>query len=473
MLVAFAADRLFGFALIMIVTRWWSPASVGQWTQVIALTGAFAVTTSLGLFQAHVRFAEESADPRVRYSLQLSIVTATTLAMGVLTLASMAMRRTVSHWAFGSDADVSLVLAACLLATSDLWIEFVTTQFRAQLQTGFTAGALVGKAILRFLVVAPFALRSHVEVATIVGVLAALQAAAALLAILVFFHGSRWLSTGFAPAAKLFRRALVMAAPTLLAAVAAQLFMTAERWFLARTFPAVIAHYNIGQQIASNAMLAYIILGSMLYPMMVRTWRAGDTAATASLQRDAITVYALVTLPALAILPAISRAVVAVITTRYYEIDGVTMFLFMLGAFGFGIHQLAGYALYVTERTRDLLLLLGGAAVGKVLLAGLLIPRWAEHAAALSWGISGTLLAVATVIRGRQLLTFSPPWRVYARGTAAALAGGVAVALVCSRLQPGNRLGELGVGAAGVAAYFLFVWPDLRNALAFREASPA
>ena len=176
MMAAFATDRLFGFALIMLITRWWSPTSVGHWTQLVALTGAFAVVTSLGLFQAHVRIAAESTDPRVRKSLQLSIVFTTTLAMGVLTLVAMTARHTVARWAFGSAEDATLVLAVCFLATSDLWMEFVTTQFRAQLHTGQTALVVAGKAVMRFVIVAVFAVRHEGGLSTIVALLAAVQA---------------------------------------------------------------------------------------------------------------------------------------------------------------------------------------------------------------------------------------------------------------------------------------------------------
>lgn len=469
-MAAFATDRLFGFALIVLITRWWSPASVGQWTQMVALTGAFAVVTSLGLFQAHVRIAEESADPRVRRSLQLSIVTATTLAMGMLTLLAMTARHTVARWAFGTAEDATLVLAVCFLATSDLWMEFVTTQFRAQLHTGQTALLVAGKAVMRFVIVAVFAVRQEGGLSTIVALLAAVQALTAWLIMVTKFDGLTWLSVGFAPGAHLYRRAVAMAGPTIVAGVAAQLFVTAERWFLARTAPAMIAHYNVGLQIASNAMLAYIILGSMLYPMMVRAWQAGDRQGAAALQRDGIAVYALTALPLLAILPVISRAVVAVIATRYYEIDGATMFLFLLGAFGFGIHQLAGYTMYVAERTTDLLLLLCGAALVKVGLSALLIPRWGEFAAALSWGVSGVVLAIATVVRCHGLLPFEPAWRSLVRSAVVALACGSALAALTVYVDSGQQAAAvLGAGGVAVLIYFSFVWQDLQTALAFRR----
>ena len=54
-------DRALGFLLIVLITKWWSPTEVGFWTQAVTFTGALATIASMGLYQAHIRFAEESA----------------------------------------------------------------------------------------------------------------------------------------------------------------------------------------------------------------------------------------------------------------------------------------------------------------------------------------------------------------------------------------------------------------------------
>ena len=538
MFVAFAVDRALGFLLIVVITRAWAPAAVGHWTQVVALTGALGTIASMGLYQAHIRFAEESAEPRIRHSLQLTILSVTTGALLLAAIVAAVIPGPFSRTVFGVATETRLLAAVFALAMSELWAEFVTVQLRAEVDArgaalvmggkavlrvllistlAFSGGgdvaravfalalaqwlaavfalamselwaefvtvqlraevdargaALVlgGKAVLRVLLIGSLALTGGGDVARAVFALALAQWLAAVAMIVARLGGAHWLAAGFAPARTLFARALKMAIPMIPAAFAAQGFVTTERLVLARTSPEVIAHFTIGQQFASNAMMAYVILGSMFYPMLVRVWREGKAAAAAPVVSGALLTYAVVSLPALLVLPLVSRELVPLLTTPFYEVSASSFLLLMLGAAGLGVHQLAGYVFYVTERTWELLALLAGSLAVKLVCSVLLVARLGERGAVLSWAIAGALLAVATLLRARSLVRFTLPiGRTLRIAGAAILAGGIVATARFASPDP-SRLFVLSTAALALGLYAVLMRGELRRA--FQVGAP-
>ncbi len=464
MFVAFAVDRALGFLLIVLITRWWAPVEVGYWTQAITLTGALGTIASMGLYQAHIRFAEESAEPRIRHSLQLTILSATTGALLLAATVAAVIPGAFSRTVFGVATETRLLAAVFALAMSELWAEFVTVQLRAEVDARGAALVLAGKAVLRVLLISTLAVSGGGDVARAVSALALAQWLAAVVVIVARLGGLHWMSAGFAPARELFRRSVKMALPMIPAALAAQGFVTTERFVLARTSPEVIAHFNIGQQFASNAMMAYVILGSMFYPMLVRVWREGKAVAAAPVVSGALLTYAVVSLPALLVLPLVSRELVPFLTTRFYEVSASSFFLLMIGAAGLGVHQLAGYVFYVTERTWELLTLLALALGLKLALAIILVERCGERGAVFAWGIAGAVLAIATVLRARHFVRFDLPVARLARIAGSALvAAAVVVAVRILTTDPSRTL-VLGSGVVALAGYALLMRNELRQA---------
>ena len=481
MFAAFAVDRALGFLLIVLITRWWSPTEVGFWTQAVTFTGALATIASMGLYQAHIRFAEESVNPRVRHSLQLTILSATTAALLLAALVAAAIPGGFARSVFGVATETRLLAAVFALALSELWTEFVTVQLRAEVDARGVAMVMVGKAILRVALVGTLALTvggaadgsvgageasatSSADLARVVAALAFTQWLATGAIMVARLGAAHWLAAGFAPGRALFARALRMAIPMIPAALAAQGFVTTERFVLARTSPEVIAHFNIGQQFASNAMMAYVILGSMFYPMLVRVWREGKAAAAAPVVSGALLTYAVVSLPALLVLPLVSRELVPVLTTRFYEVSASSFLLLMIGAAGLGVHQLAGYVFYVTERTWELLALLSLGLVLKLVLALALVSRFGERGAVYAWGIAGAVLAIATIIRVRQFVAFHLPWARMARVFGSALLAASVVAAVRLSVADPSRTLVLGSAALGLAVYAVLMRNELRQA---------
>lgn len=470
MFVAFAVDRALGFLLIVLITRWWAPVEVGYWTQAITLTGALGTIASMGLYQAHIRFAEESAEPRIRHSLQLTILSVTTGALLLAAIVAAVIPGPFSRAVFGAATETRLLAAVFALAMSELWAEFVTVQLRAEVDARGAALVMGGKAVLRVLLIGSLALTGGGDVARAVFALALAQWLAAVALIVARLGGGHWLAAGFAPARTLFARALKMAIPMIPAAFAAQGFVTTERFVLARTSPEVIAHFNIGQQFASNAMMAYVILGSMFYPMLVRVWREGKAAAAAPVVSGALLTYAVVSLPALLVLPLVSRELVPFLTTRFYEVSASSFLLMMIGAAGLGVHQLAGYVFYVTERTWELLALLAGSLAVKLICSVLLVARLGERGAVLSWAIAGALLAVATLLRARSLVRFTLPiGRTLRIAGAAILAGGI-VATARFAFPDPSRLFVLSTAALALGLYAVLMRGELRRA--FQVGAP-
>ena len=471
MFAAFAVDRALGFLLIVLITRAWAPDAVGQWTQAIAFTGALGTIASLGLYQAHIRFAEESVDPRVRHSLQLTILGVTTGALLVAAALGALAPGPVARVVFGGDLSDTRVLAAALaLALSELWTEFVFTQVRAEMDARGAARIIAGKAVLRVLVVGTLAVTGVSNAAYAITALAAAQIVGAIVVIFVRFGGAHWPAAGLAPARSLFLRALRMALPMIPAAVVAQGYVLTERFALVRYAPATVPHFNVGQQFASNAMIAYVILGSMGYPMLVRAWRDGKATTAAPVVTGALVTYLLASLPALLVLPLVSRELIPLLTTRYYEVSATAFFLLMVGAGGFGVHQLAGYVFYVTERTWELLALLAGSLAVKLVFSVLLVARLGERGAVLSWAIAGALLAVATLLRARRLIRFTLPiGRTLRIAGAAILAGGIVATARFASPDP-SRLFVLSTAALALGLYAVLMRGELRRA--FQVGAP-
>jgi O-antigen/teichoic acid export membrane protein len=477
MFVAFAVDRALGFLLIVLITKWWSPTEVGFWTQAVTFTGALATIASMGLYQAHIRFAEESAEPSIRHSLQLTILSTTTVALLLAALVAAAVPGGFARSVFSVATETRLLAAVFALALSELWTEFVTTQLRAEVDARGAAMVLAGKAVLRVVLVGTLALTvrgaagasgasgaSGADVARVVGALAITQWLATVAVMLARLGAAHWFVAGFAPGRELFRRALRMAVPMIPAAIAAQGFVTTERFVLARTSPETLAHFNIGQQFASNAMMAYVILGSMFYPMLVRVWREGKAQAAAPVVSGALMTYLVVSLPALLVLPLVSRELVPLLTTRFYEVGAWSFLALMIGAAGLGVHQMAGYVFYVTERTWELLALLGFGLLVKIVCALALVARFGEQGAVLAWAIAGTVLALATLVRARHLVRFHLPLGRLARVVGSAVLAATIVAAV--RLAVGDRSRALVLSAAAVALviYAFLMRNELRYA---------
>lgn len=466
MFVAFAIDRALGFLLILGITRAWAPATVGHWTQAIALTGALGTIASMGLYQAHIRFAEESADPRVRHSFQLTVLSVTTGALLIAALLGTLASGPVARFVFGADVtDTHMLAAAFALALSELWAEFVTVQMRAEVDAQGVARIITARSVLRVLIIGTLAAGGVSDVATAIVTLAAAQFVGAIALIVVRFSGASWLRAGFAPAQGLFRRAIGMALPLIPMAVAAQGYGLTERFALAHYAPTDIPHFNVGQQFASNAMMAYVILGSMFYPMLVRAWRNGKAATSAPLVAGAMMTYLLLSLPALLILPLVSRELIPLLTTRYYELSAPAALLLMIGAAGFGVHQLASYVFYVNERTWELLALLTFSLAVKLAGAVFLVARLGEQGAVLSWAIAGIVLAVATVQRARTFVRFTLPAGRTLRVTGAAVLAASIVAVVRFTIPDPSRLLILSTAVLALSIYAVLMRGELRRAL--------
>jgi O-antigen/teichoic acid export membrane protein len=477
MFVAFAVDRALGFLLIVLITKWWSPTEVGFWTQAVTFTGALATIASMGLYQAHIRFAEESAEPRTRHSLQLTILSATTAALLLAAAVSAAMPDGFARTVFGVATETRLLAAVFALAMSELWTEFVTVQLRAEVDARGAAMVMVGKAVLRVVLVGTLALTvrgaagasgaSGADVARVVAALAITQWLASAAVMVARLGAAHWLAAGFAPGRALFGRALTLALPMIPAAMAAQAYVTIERFALARFHPTAIAHFNIGQQFASNAMMAYVILGSMFYPMLVRAWRQGQARSVAPMVSEILMTYALVSLPALLVLPLVIRELVPLLTTRFYEVGPWSFFALMIGAAGLGVHQLAGYVFYVRERTWELLALFALGLAAKIVCAVLLIKYFGERGAVLTWAIGGTVLAIATLVRARQFVSFGVPLRRLARVAGAATASALTVFAMHTLVSQPSRLVVLGTAAVALAGYTALMRGELRQAVQF------
>ncbi len=466
MFAAFAIDRLLGFLLIVVITRAWAPAAVGLWTQVVALTGALGTIASMGLYQAHIRFSEESVDPRVRHSLQLTILSVTTGALLLAASVGALASGPVARFVFGGDVTDTRVLAAAFaLALSELWTEFVTVQMRAELDARGAARVVAGKAVLRVVIVGSLAVAGIHDVALAVATLATVQALGAVAVMVGRFDGALWLAAGFAPARALARRAMRMALPMVPAALAAQAYVLTERFALARSAPAALPHFNIGQQFASNAMMAYVILGSMFYPMLVRAWRDGKAVTSAPVVTGALMTYLLVSLPALLVLPLVSRELIPSLTTPYYAVNAPGFLALMIGAAGLGVHQLAGYVFYVTERTWELLALLVFSLAVKLALAVLLVARLGERGAVLSWAIAGALLALVTVLRARHLVPFTLPAGRTLRIVGAAILAASIVAAVRFVISEPSPLLVLSTVALALCLYAALMRNELRRAI--------
>ena len=463
MFAAFAVDRALGFLLIVLITRWWSPTEVGFWTQSVAFTGALATIASMGLYQAHIRFAEESAEPRIRHSLQLTILSVTTGGLLIAAIVAAAIPGPFSRTVFGVDTETRLLAAVFALAMSELWAEFVIVQLRAEIDARGAALVMGGKAVLRVLLVGAFALTGHDDVSKAVLALAVVQWLAATAVILMRFGGRHWIAAGLAPSRGLFGRALRMALPMIPAAVAAQAYVTIERFSLARLQPSSIAHFSIGQQFASNATMAYVILGSMFYPMLVRAWRDGKAGAVSLMVSDILVMYAVVSVPAIVVLPLVSRELIPLLTTQYYQVSASSFLALTIGAAGLGVHQLAGAVFYVRERTWELLALFVVGFLAKLLCAATLISAFGERGAVFTSAIGGIVLAGATLVRARRLIPFDFQLRRIWRIAAASLAAAAPVAAVRFWSDDASSLLILSVAALGLASYALMVRAELRR----------
>lgn len=63
-----------------------------------------------------------------------------------------------------------------------------------------------------------------------------------------------------------------MATPMLPLLFAGPVVLTLEKWLIAHAQPTALAHFNVGQQFASNLMMLYVPIGWALFPRLVAAW---------------------------------------------------------------------------------------------------------------------------------------------------------------------------------------------------------
>ncbi len=453
---AYLVDRVLGFVLIAVITRRWAPGAVGWWLQAVTVSGAIATIASAGLYQAQIRVGAEARDAREERSLELRVILATSALLFGAVLATVLVPSWASLVTFGESHARSLLAATALLALSELWAEFVATRLRALVDAKRAALFQGSRAVVRLIAVLVFVAFPDERVWPAVALAAAAQLLATIAVFAVRLEGGAVVTAGTNAGATLFTRAVRLAWPMVPAAFIVQTFLTLERFVVTAQHGATdLSQFAVGVGLAGNAMLTYTIIGNMLYPMMVQARRGRDGAREQRLVEQGLAAFLFIAIPVLCVIPVVSLQLVPLLTSASYALQPVAFAGLLVGAAGFGVHQLAGYVFYLEERTHELLWVLGGALVVKGAMAFVLIPRLGVDGAVWSYAVGGAVLALATVVRARQLLRFAIPWALIG----AALAQGAALAAVTwlgtTRFTSGERIGPVLIALGALGAFGL------------------
>jgi O-antigen/teichoic acid export membrane protein len=240
------------------------------------------------------------------------------------------------------------------------------------------------------------------------------------------------------------------------AAFVVQTFLTFERFVVTAQHGATdLSQFAVGVGLAGNAMLTYTIIGNMLYPMMVQARRAREGGRERRLVEQGLAAFLFIAIPVLCVIPVVSVQLVPLLTSASYALAPLAFAGLLVGAAGFGVHQLAGYVFYLEERTHELLSVLLVALVVKAALAFLLIPRLGVAGAVWSYAAGGSVLAIVTMVRARQLMPFTIPWRLIGAASTQGLALGAVTWLGASRFPDGQRVGPVLIALGALGAFGL------------------
>jgi O-antigen/teichoic acid export membrane protein len=385
-------------------TRLVPPAVYGEYAVILAACGVAIAVAGEWLQATALRFAgsRPTRPDAVWALLDLLLISLAILAVvGVLALAFLPTPRRAS-----------LILVGILYASVSLTFLTLTSVFQANLESGRFAAYRSGFAVLRILLAIALAILWQRTATALVGGQAI---ALAMLLPFVVWHLLRGLSRAQPEARRRQRSAMfAFGGPLIGWYAASQLLNLSDRFFLqAWRGSTEVGLYAVSYALVMGAIATTLqpIL-SAVYPLMVRSWHQGGTAA-AQLQFDLVIRLFLVLAPGLwGFLWFFGTDFLSILAPSAYQTPRV-----LLGCIAAGILCWYGglfvqKALELELRSRSLLRILWIAAFVNLAANLALIPRWgllgAGAATLLGYGsyLSLTLRAV------QETIHVAPPRRL-------------------------------------------------------------
>jgi O-antigen/teichoic acid export membrane protein len=377
-------------------TRLVPPPVYGEYAVILAACGVAMAVAGEWLQATALRFAgpRPTRPDAVRALLDLLLISLAMLAMvGVLALAFLPM-----------PPGASAILVGMLYASLSLTFLTLTAVFQANLESGRFAAYRSGFGVLRILLAIALALLWRRSAIALVGGQAI---ALAILLPFVLSHLLRGLGRSQPEARRRQRSAMfAFGGPLIGWYAASQLLNLSDRFFLqAWRGSTEVGLYAVSYALVMGAIATTLqpIL-SAVYPLMVRSWHQGGTAA-AQWQFDMVIRLFLVLAPGLwGFLWFFGNDFLSILAPSAYQTPRV-----LLGCLAAGILCWYG-GLYVQKalelelRSRSLLRILWIAASVNLAANLVLIPRWgllgAGAATLLGYGsyLSLTLLAIQETI---------------------------------------------------------------------------
>ena len=216
--------------------------------------------------------------------------------------------------------------------------------------------------------------------------------------------------------------------------------------------------YSMNYAIASAAVTALTMGASRgSYPNILKAWGQKDNALALQLISQAVRLFLLITLPAVAGLSVLAPRITGLLLdAAYHNGAGVIPWV----GFGLLFLGLTEYSNKHWELSAQTTVIFRNSAISggvNMLLNVILLPRFGYMAAAVSTFLGFLLYFLLSKLESRKYMKWTLPWACYARicGAAAAMAAAV---YGLSALLPGNWYWLVALIGVGVIVYGLLLY---------------
>lgn len=439
--------RGIGLLLLPLYTRALSPTEYGRVDLLLVVRSLVAVTLSLEIGQALVRFLVEARDDDGRRELASTALWFTAGAYLLFGAAAMAWSRPLSAWLLDTPTQAGVVRVAALYMGIAGVFQLMQDLLRFDLRARAYAAASIVSAVAAAATTAGLVLGVRMGVAGVFwGLIAGSLAGAAY-----SWHAGRQ-RYGMLFRWARCREMLAFSAPLVASSIAGMVALFIDRIAI-RALMTVgdVGVYGVAARFASIAALVVSVLQTALLPLIYNHHAEERTPGEIA---RILRVVVLVLAPAVTALGVFAPEIVGMITTpRYLAAAPVIPLL----AAGVVLAQFWTFApgLGLGKRTRTIAALNIGAAALNTVLNFVLIPRMGIMGAALATLVSAAGAAVAYQVLGGRIYPVPHRWpRLLA--VAGVAAAGLALARAWWGAAPVVHPAEwIGKGALCLAASLL------------------
>jgi O-antigen/teichoic acid export membrane protein len=458
-----------GLVSFPILTRTFSVADYGVMNLVSATLTASVAIGKFGIQHAIVRYRSEIASGKSQYSQQQLVSTTLIgmLASGVLTMLVVLLGAHFAPTSWLGDAQVRIVFQIVSILVLVQVLESVFHNFlRADQQTGVLMRYQVlkkylGLALILFAIFVIQKTLSAFYIASVIG-----EAIAVVWLAWIMF---RRVSSG-PPRTKdfsspLLRELLGFGIPMMIGYELAGIILSVgDRYVVADMIgqePLGLygAAYNLCNYVQATLIVS---VSQAIMPIYMRIWDEKGAEATAAFIGRSMRTYVMLGVAVVAGLAAVGPELIPALSSERYASAATVLPWVMGGMVVDGTNTLVGAGLFITRKTRVIMVIVMSSALMNIVLNILLVPRYGINGSAVATLLSYGMTSSAMGLAARSSLHVKMPWVTLLRASVMSVVMYVAVI----RILPGHHLLTVAVrafvGAVIYVGLMSVVDPDAR-----------